>query len=265
MTDKPPEVLGDDVERIAREIALFHGGHVLASGGGESVTVASLRLGIGQTGWRDHIGEYVDRYWHEYKGAAEVELSIRREKDATIQSLNAQLAVVVGALREVDRWLLVCNSAVRYSDPGNLDGVMSALRPIRPLLASLPASALALADRVKELERERDGLWRRLLRLTPDGSEYYKGYPNCVIDPEAVVSFLERHHHSKLEMAKRHKAELEQAESQLTSALKKQLPDGCVAVCSAAENPLCIGRPKPHCPNDDCPIYNPAQQKAGEP
>lgn len=77
----------------------------------------------------------------------------------------------------------------------------SPMTPLQPTPTPLPPDELARWQ----------SLWARLLRLTPNGSEYYRGHPNYVIDETAVVEFLERHHHSKLDMARRHKEALDAA------------------------------------------------------
>jgi len=89
----------------------------------------------------------------------------------------------------------------------------------RDVCANLPAAVRAHVEEREKLKAERGAdevFWKRLVRLTPDGSEYYKGHPNYMIDHEAVVAFLERHQHSKLEMAKRHKEAIEAAEKRVS-------------------------------------------------
>lgn len=59
------------LETMARELALLHGGHIISSSGGESVTVASQRMGAPPTGFPDIIAKYAERHWREYMHVAE--------------------------------------------------------------------------------------------------------------------------------------------------------------------------------------------------
>ena len=81
-----------ELEKEARYIALMHGGHVLTSSGGESETVATRRLGIGPTGWRDHVHDYVDKYWREYKAAADMTLTTRKSINAPTTAASVATA-----------------------------------------------------------------------------------------------------------------------------------------------------------------------------
>lgn len=76
-----------------------------------------------------------------------------------------------------------------------------------------------------------DLVLQRLLALTPGGSEYFKGYPNSVVDAEACIAYLERQRHSKLEMAKEHKREKDSLRAERDAAVEKL---GVVAAAAQA-------------------------------
>ena len=62
-----------DVERIARLIAIMHGGKMLYRKDGETVTVAS-KHGYGNWGYSPE--KYADRHWQEYVQAAEAVIDL---------------------------------------------------------------------------------------------------------------------------------------------------------------------------------------------
>lgn len=70
----------ETVEKIAREMAVQHGGKVLYRKDGHAVTVRE-RFGYGvDSGWGHHLDEYASKHWRDYIDAARAALAALSQK-----------------------------------------------------------------------------------------------------------------------------------------------------------------------------------------